>query len=58
MIVRRYGLDNQEPATLEELSKEVGLSKERIRQIQQEALVKLKKYLQSHGLDKGTVLDD
>ena len=58
VIVRRYGLDNQEPATLEELSKEVGLSKERIRQIQQEALVKLKKYLQSHGLDKGTVLDD
>jgi RNA polymerase nonessential primary-like sigma factor len=58
VIVRRYGLDNQEPATLEELSKEVGLSKERIRQIQQEALVKLKKYLQSHGLDKDTVLDD
>lgn len=58
VITRRYGLDNQEPATLEELSKEVGLSKERIRQIQQEALVKLKKYLQSHGLDKGTVLDD
>ena len=58
VITRRYGLDNQEPATLEELSKEVGLSKERIRQIQQEALVKLKKYLQSHGLDKDTVLDD
>ena len=58
VITRRYGLDNQEPATLEELSKEVGLSKERIRQIQQEALVKLKKYLQSHGLDKDTVLDN
>ncbi|MFM9155871.1 MAG: RNA polymerase sigma factor RpoS, partial [Polynucleobacter victoriensis] len=55
VITRRYGLENQEPATLEELSKEVGLSKERIRQIQQEALVKLKKYLQSHGLDKDTV---
>ncbi len=58
VITRRYGLDKQEPATLEELSKEIGLSKERIRQIQQEALVKLKKYLQSHGLDKDTVLDD
>jgi RNA polymerase nonessential primary-like sigma factor len=58
VITRRYGLDSQEPATLEELSKVVGLSKERIRQIQQEALVKLKKYLQSHGLDKDTVLDD
>ena len=58
IIVRRYGLDNQEPATLEEVSQELGLTKERVRQIQEEALVKLKKHLQSHGLDRGTVLDD
>jgi RNA polymerase nonessential primary-like sigma factor len=58
VITRRYGLDNQEPATLEGLSKELGLSKERIRQIQQESLIKLKKHLSSHGLDKGSVLDD
>jgi RNA polymerase nonessential primary-like sigma factor len=58
VITRRYGLDNQEPATLEGLSKELGFSKERIRQIQQESLIKLKKHLSSHGLDKGSVLDD
>jgi RNA polymerase nonessential primary-like sigma factor len=58
VITRRYGLDNQEPATLEDLAKELGLSKERIRQIQQESLIKLKKHLSSHGLDKGSVLDD
>ena len=58
VIVRRYGLDNQEPATLEDVAKEIGLSKERVRQIQQEALVKLKKYLHSHGLDKDALLDD
>ena len=58
MIVRRYGLDNQEPATLEEVAKEINLSKERVRQIQQEALVKLKKYLKSHGLDKDAILDN
>jgi RNA polymerase nonessential primary-like sigma factor len=58
VIIRRYGLDNQEPATLEGLAKELGLSKERIRQIQQESLIKLKKHLSSHGLDKGSVLDD
>jgi RNA polymerase nonessential primary-like sigma factor len=58
VITRRYGLDNQEPATLEGLAKELGLSKERIRQIQQESLIKLKKHLSSHGLDKGSVLDD
>jgi RNA polymerase nonessential primary-like sigma factor len=58
VIVRRYGLDNQEPATLEDVAREIGLSKERVRQIQQEALVKLKKYLHSHGLDKDALLDD
>lgn len=58
VIIRRYGLDNQEPATLEGLAKELGLSKERVRQIQQESLIKLKKHLSSHGLDKGSVLDD
>lgn len=57
VIVRRYGLDNQEPATLEEVSLELDLTKERVRQIQQEALAKLKKHLQSHGLDRGAVLD-
>jgi RNA polymerase nonessential primary-like sigma factor len=57
VVVRRFGLDNQEPATLEEVAKEINLSKERVRQIQQEALIKLKKYLQSHGLDKDAVLD-
>ena len=58
VILRRYGLDHQEPATLEEVARELNLSKERVRQIQQDALVKLKKYLYSHGLDKGTILDD
>jgi RNA polymerase nonessential primary-like sigma factor len=58
VVLRRYGLDNKEPATLDELSKELNLSKERVRQIQQEALIKLKKYLSSHGLDKDSVLDD
>lgn len=58
VILRRYGLDNQEPATLESVANELKLSKERVRQIQQEALLKLKKHLQSHGLDKDSVLDD
>jgi len=57
VVIRRFGLDNQEPATLEEVAKEISLSKERVRQIQQEALIKLKKYLQSHGLDKDAILD-
>ena len=37
VLVRRYGLDNREPATLAKLSEELDISKERVRQIQLEA---------------------
>ena len=41
VLVRRYGLDYEEPSTLSELAKEMSLSKERIRQLQNEAERKL-----------------
>ncbi len=37
VLVRRYGLDAKEPATLAQLSDEMGVSRERIRQLQREA---------------------
>jgi RNA polymerase primary sigma factor len=37
VLVRRYGLDGRERATLADLANELGLSRERIRQIQSEA---------------------
>jgi RNA polymerase primary sigma factor len=37
VLVRRYGLDNREPATLAKLGEELDISKERVRQIQLEA---------------------
>jgi RNA polymerase primary sigma factor len=37
VLVRRYGLDGEEPATLADLSEELGVSRERIRQMQREA---------------------
>ncbi len=37
VLVRRYGLDGDEPATLADLSEELGVSRERIRQLQREA---------------------
>jgi RNA polymerase primary sigma factor len=37
ILLRRYGLDGGEPATLRELSEELGVSYERIRQLQREA---------------------
>jgi RNA polymerase primary sigma factor len=42
VLVRRYGLDDEDPATLAELSDELGLSRERIRQLQLKAVQVLK----------------
>jgi RNA polymerase nonessential primary-like sigma factor len=56
VIVRRFGLDNDDPATLEQLASEMGVTRERVRQIQQEALVKLKRALTARGVDKDALL--
>jgi RNA polymerase primary sigma factor len=37
VLVRRYGLDDEKPATLADLSEELAVSRERIRQLQREA---------------------
>src|SRR3712207_864007 len=37
VLVRRYGLEDQKPATLAELSEELKVSRERVRQLQREA---------------------
>jgi len=37
VLLRRYGLDDREPATLAVLSEELGVSRERVRQLQREA---------------------
>ena len=42
VIVGRYGLGGQPPCTLKELGEELGLSGERVRQLQQEALAWLR----------------
>lgn len=56
VIIRRFGLDNDDPATLEELASEMSVTRERVRQIQQEALVKLKRALTARGVGKDALL--
>ena len=56
VVQRRFGLNNYDLATLEELADELGLTRERVRQIQQEALVKLKKQLITKGVGRDAVL--
>jgi RNA polymerase sigma factor (sigma-70 family) len=50
VIVGRYGLGKHPPCTLKELGKELGLSGERVRQLQQEALAWLRHPAQSWRL--------
>jgi RNA polymerase nonessential primary-like sigma factor len=56
VIQRRFGLDNDDPATLETLADEMGITRERVRQIQQEALAKLKRAMASRGVDRDSLL--
>jgi len=41
ILCLRYGLDGQEPMTLKQIGQRVGLTRERVRQIENEALAKL-----------------
>ena len=51
----RYGLRDREPETLEVLAERMGLTRERIRQIQQEALLKLKRRMLRQGIDRDSI---
>ncbi|MDD5273794.1 MAG: RNA polymerase sigma factor RpoS [Methylovulum sp.] len=49
VICRRYGLCGYQEATLEQVAQGLGLTRERIRQIQMEALKELKDIMHTHG---------
>ena len=51
----RYGLHDRDPETLEVLAERLGLTRERIRQIQQEALSKLKRGMARHGIGRDSI---
>ena len=50
VLARRFGLLGYEPATLEDVVREIGLTRERVRQIQVEALRRLRDILTQQGL--------
>lgn len=55
ILLRRFGLRGFEEATLEEVGVEVGLTRERVRQIQVEALKLLRSIMEEKGIEAETV---
>ncbi|MES3006264.1 MAG: RNA polymerase sigma factor RpoS [Pseudomonadota bacterium] len=52
VIARRFGFMGHECGTLEEVGQEIGLTRERVRQIQLEALEKLREIAREQGITK------
>jgi RNA polymerase nonessential primary-like sigma factor len=55
VLARRFGLLGYEPSTLENVGVEIGLTRERVRQIQVEALRKLKDMATNEGLSMASL---
>ncbi len=51
VLRRRFGLEGEAPETLEAIGRRLGVSKERIRQIESAALRKLRALLRARGID-------
>ena len=49
VLIRRFGLYNHERTTLEDVGRELGVTRERVRQIQMDALKQLRKILENQG---------
>ncbi|MDH3980052.1 MAG: RNA polymerase sigma factor RpoS [Gammaproteobacteria bacterium] len=56
VVERRFGLHGYSVSTLEEVGKEIGVTRERVRQIQMDALKKLKKILEHEGISMDALL--
>lgn len=56
VIERRFGLNGAEVATLEELAEHLGVTRERVRQIQLEALQMLRRILRRQGISRDGLL--
>lgn len=58
VLVRRFGLLNHQEETLEQVGREIGLTRERVRQIQVDAMRRLGDILRKHGLSSDLLFAD
>ena len=56
VIERRYGLNNADLATLDTIATDLGLTRERVRQIQMEGLDRLRKIIKRGGISRDSLL--
>jgi RNA polymerase sigma factor (sigma-70 family) len=52
----RFGLSGQEPRTLESIARQLGITRERVRQIEAAALGRLRRLMAARGMDPGDLL--
>ena len=57
LVERRFGLHGCRRATLEQIGQDIGVTRERVRQIQIDALRHLRELMESHGISGESVLD-
>ncbi len=57
VVERRFGLHGYRRLTLEEIGREIGVTRERVRQIQLDALKNLRNMMESHGVNSESLLD-
>ncbi|MCG8371529.1 MAG: RNA polymerase sigma factor RpoS [Proteobacteria bacterium] len=57
VLERRFGLHGYRRATLEQIGDDIGVTRERVRQIQLDALKNLREMLESHGISGDALLD-
>jgi RNA polymerase nonessential primary-like sigma factor len=57
VLSRRFGLRGYETCTLEEVGREIGLTRERVRQIQVEALRRLRGIMENNGLSSESLFN-
>ena len=57
VVERRFGLHGYRRATLEQIGEEIGVTRERVRQIQLDAIKNLREMMESQGLSGESMLD-
>jgi RNA polymerase nonessential primary-like sigma factor len=57
VVERRFGLHGYRRATLEQIGHEIGVTRERVRQIQLDALKNLRTMMENNGISSDTILD-